>query len=81
VYDIISKKYIDRKVIVEGHTDNIGNKEYNQRLTEQRAHTVAKYLHSMGLHDKLSYKGYGEEKPINKNESSEGRKKKTEEMK
>lgn len=74
VSGIIAKKYGDREVIVEGHTDNRGDTAYNQNLSEQRAHSVAKYLKNRGVSDKLSYRGYGEEKPIADNLTGEGRK-------
>jgi len=75
VSDLVLKKYSDREVRVEGHTDNTGNSVYNRKLSEQRAHSVAKYLKSRGLLDKLSYRGLGEDKPIADNSSGEGRKK------
>src|SRR5438552_3690365 len=34
------RQYPDEEVSVEGHTDNVGSDEYNQRLSEQRAHSV-----------------------------------------
>ncbi len=73
--DVIKKKYPDRELIIEGHTDNIGRKEYNKSLSEKRARTVAEYLKQKAGHDKLSYRGYGDEKPIEDNSTKEGRKK------
>jgi outer membrane protein OmpA-like peptidoglycan-associated protein len=75
VSDLVLKKYSDREVLVEGHTDNVGNSSYNQKLSEQRAHSVAKYLKNRGNLDKLSYRGFGEDKPIMNNSTVEGRKK------
>jgi outer membrane protein OmpA-like peptidoglycan-associated protein len=75
VSDLVLKKYSDREVLVEGHTDNVGNSSYNQKLSEQRAHSVAKYLKNRGNLDKLSYRGFGEDKPIANNSTGEGRKK------
>ncbi len=75
VSEIIREKYGDREVIVEGHTDNRGNAGYNQTLSEQRAHSVARYLERRGVRDKLSYRGYGEDKPIADNSSADGRRK------
>jgi outer membrane protein OmpA-like peptidoglycan-associated protein len=72
VIDIIRKKYPDREIIVEGHTDNIGDKQYNQGLSDRRAESVAEYLKKGVEHDKLSYKGYGAEKPISDNATKEG---------
>jgi len=62
------------KVRIAGHTDNIGSEEYNQRLSEARAKAVYDYLISRGISaDRLSYIGYGESRPIDTNETSEGR--------
>lgn len=72
---IISEKYSDREILVEGHTDNIGSSDYNQRLSESRANSVAKYLKEKGLGDKLSYRGYGKERPLFDNNTAEGRSK------
>ncbi|MCX7817578.1 MAG: OmpA family protein [Syntrophales bacterium] len=62
-------------VVIEGHTDNIGGKEYNQKLSERRAQAVVKYLvEKFGVPAKqLSYKGYGMTKPIADNKTKEGR--------
>ncbi len=72
---IIREKYHDREVVVEGHTDSVGNEEYNMSLSELRSKSVAKYLKDRGGHDKLSYKGRGESDPIADNSTIEGRKK------
>jgi outer membrane protein OmpA-like peptidoglycan-associated protein len=62
------------KARIAGHTDNIGSEEYNQRLSEARAKAVYEYLISRGISaDRLSYIGYGESRPIDTNETSEGR--------
>ena len=75
IADIIKKKYPDREIIVEGHTDNIGEKDYNYSLSEKRAKTVAEYLKGKLGHDKFSYKGYGSQNPLADNSTEEGRKK------
>jgi outer membrane protein OmpA-like peptidoglycan-associated protein len=72
VTDIIRKKYPDREIIVEGHTDNTGARGYNQNLSEKRAANVADYLKKGVDHDKLSYRGYGSERPIGDNKTKEG---------
>jgi len=71
----IKKKYPDREIIVEGHTDSMGEKAYNQTLSEKRAMKVSEYLKSKSGHDKFSYKGFGMEKPLSDNSTAEGRKK------
>lgn len=59
---------------VAGHTDNVGSAEYNQELSEQRARTVYEYLVEKGIsEDRLTYKGYGLERPVADNDTEEGR--------
>lgn len=62
------------KIEISGHTDNIGNKVYNQILSEKRAKSVFNYLVSQKVdRTRLIYKGYGESKPIDNNETLDGR--------
>ncbi len=72
---IIKRKYPDREIIVEGHTDNIGGREYNQKLSEKRAQSVAEYLGERLGHDKISFRGLGQQQPIADNGTKEGRQK------
>jgi outer membrane protein OmpA-like peptidoglycan-associated protein len=63
-----------KKVRVEGHTDNVGGKSFNQRLSQQRAQAVREYLISQGVEPRrLLAQGYGMDKPIDTNDSEEGR--------
>jgi peptidoglycan-associated lipoprotein len=60
---------------IEGHTDNIGGKELNERLGLERAETVKRYLyeqHQIPLH-KMNVISYGEEKPVAPNKTKDGR--------
>ncbi|HCB63194.1 MAG: hypothetical protein A2W93_11515 [Bacteroidetes bacterium GWF2_43_63] len=62
------------KVKIQGHTDNIGSDAFNLTLSENRAHSVYNYLVSMGLSaSRLSYKGFGETKPVDTNDTEVGR--------
>jgi outer membrane protein OmpA-like peptidoglycan-associated protein len=62
------------KVEIGGHTDNVGKPADNQRLSEQRAKAVRDYLISKGIAESsLTYKGYGESKPVASNDSEQGR--------
>ncbi len=59
---------------IGGHTDSRGEDAYNQQLSEKRARAVYNYLVEHGINpNRLKYKGYGEQKPIATNETSEGR--------
>jgi len=52
------------RIDVEGHTDSMGPDDYNQRLSERRANTVADYLASKGIdRDRMRVIGYGESRP------------------
>lgn len=74
VIDFLNE-YPKVKVEIGGHTDSRGSDSYNQVLSENRARRVYEYLISVGKIDpaRLSYKGYGETKPIDTNETDEGR--------
>lgn len=66
--------YSDMQIEVGGHTDSKGSDSYNQRLSESRAKAVADYLISKGISERrLQYRGYGKSKPIDTNETEEGR--------
>jgi OOP family OmpA-OmpF porin len=62
------------KVEVQGHTDSTGADKHNMDLSEKRAHSVRDYLISKGVAEtQLTWKGYGETKPIADNKTKEGR--------
>lgn len=62
------------KVAIQGHTDNIGKDEDNLLLSDNRAKAVYNYLIEKGIAaDRLSYKGFGEQKPVATNDTEAGR--------
>lgn len=65
-------KTCDRvRIIVEGHTDDRGSASFNQRLSEQRAQSVAAYLKGAGISgDSLSAVGFGESRPAVANDTA-----------
>jgi outer membrane protein OmpA-like peptidoglycan-associated protein len=68
------KKYEDTNIVIEGHTDNVGKENYNQRLSERRAQAVADYATSIGVdRSRIRTMGYGEEQPVAENETEAGR--------
>lgn len=75
IINAIKQTYPDREIIVEGHTDNTGEANYNQALSERRAKTVADYILPKLEHDKLSYRGFGDKEPIASNDNPDGRQK------
>jgi outer membrane protein OmpA-like peptidoglycan-associated protein len=71
---IILKEYSDTTVTVVGHTDSVGDANYNQGLSEQRAQSVAGYLRSQGVvSQRLRVMGYGEQAPVASNSTKQGR--------
>ena len=65
---------MDVRILIGGHTDNIGQAAYNQRLSESRAESVFKYLVSQGINmNRLQYKGFGMNLPIADNATEDGR--------
>jgi OmpA-OmpF porin, OOP family len=62
------------KIGVYGHTDNVGNPQSNQRLSEERANSVMNYLVSKGLAtNRIETKGLGSTKPIADNGTASGK--------
>ncbi len=67
-------EYNQTIVEVSGHTDSVGSDEYNQRLSEQRAGSVANYLMGKGLlRERFEVVGMGERNPVADNASDSGR--------
>ncbi len=62
------------RIEIGGHTDNIGSYNYNKELSLNRARSVYEYLAENGIDpDRLEYKGYADTKPVDTNETDEGR--------
>ena len=62
------------RVSVEGHTDNRGAAAYNKKLSARRASSVMRWLVQHGIDTKrLQSAGYGFERPIDSNDTEEGR--------
>jgi len=62
------------QIEISGHTDNVGSDSYNKELSMNRARSVYNYLTEQGIESqRLTYKGYGENQPIDTNETPEGR--------
>lgn len=60
---------------IEGHTDNVGSPDINERIGMERAEAVKRYLyeqHQVPLH-KINIISYGEEKPVAPNRTRDGR--------
>ncbi len=60
---------------IEGHTDNVGDAIYNEKLGMERADAVKRYLyeqHQIPLH-RMNVISYGEDKPVGDNKTKDGR--------
>jgi len=63
----------DAVILVEGHTDNIGTEEYNQDLSLERAHAVARVLEERGYPNEIRIHGAGTSAPLASNATEAGR--------
>lgn len=64
----------EKKIVVEGHTDDRGAPEMNKKLSQERAESVLKYLAEQGVEQaRMKAEGKGESDPIANNDSPEGR--------
>jgi outer membrane protein OmpA-like peptidoglycan-associated protein len=85
--DVMPQSYVELRRLVEllqsnptmiielrGHTDDQGTREFNRRLSEARAQAVVDYLVAHGIdRRRLSAVGYGESRPVDTNDTPEGR--------
>ena len=68
------KKYPNRNVLIEGHTDSVGSEEYNLTLSERRAESVKESLTSRGIPEgRIITKGYGKKYPVASNDTAAGK--------
>ena len=69
------QKYPTAEITIEGHTDSVGKKVYNQKLSQRRGEAVKKYIVNKFSIDAKRIKtvGYGETRPIDTNKTAEGR--------
>ncbi|MEJ2097712.1 MAG: OmpA family protein, partial [Deltaproteobacteria bacterium] len=67
-------RYRDIKIVIRGHTDSIGNYEYNKRLSDFRANMVKIYFVGQGVDpDLITTMGMGPDDPIADNKTAAGR--------
>lgn len=68
------RAYPKRNVLIEGHTDNLGNEDFNVKLSQQRADAVRDLLTARGISpQRIRTKGYGPKFPVVDNDSAAGR--------
>ncbi|WP_034060291.1 OmpA family protein [Lacinutrix jangbogonensis] len=70
----ILKDYPKSNFTIEGHTDSVGSKATNQKLSEKRAKAVMNYLSENGISSsRLNAYGFGEDFPMYPNTTKDGR--------
>lgn len=68
------KQYPDRHVVIEGHTDAMGDPAYNEALSEKRADAVKTFLITQGVEPtRIQARGLGETYPVASNDTNSGR--------
>ena len=69
------KQYPTTTAFIEGHTDNVGDAEYNMQLSQRRAESVVNHLvETYGIdRSRLTARGYGMSKPVADNTSDAGK--------
>jgi outer membrane protein OmpA-like peptidoglycan-associated protein len=78
----ILERYPDKELLISGHTALAGTAEARQKLSEERASAVARFLMDMGVREKYNIytRGFGAEKPVapNTNEQNMARNRRVE---
>jgi outer membrane protein OmpA-like peptidoglycan-associated protein len=70
----VLKEYRDTDLIIEGHTDSTGKKDFNKRLSVSRADSVISFLESQGVdRSRMTGRGFADEMPVADNSSEAGR--------
>ena len=70
----VLNKYSNSTILVSGHTDNTGSAEYNLKLSQDRAQSVAAYLQGQGVSNtRFEVIGMGYSNPIASNATTQGR--------
>jgi general secretion pathway protein A len=72
----LMKSNLNTAAVIEGHTDSVGDPVYNKLVSENRAAAVRNFLVGQGIAlSRLSVAGFGSEKPLESNNTAEGRSK------
>lgn len=68
------RDHLERKISVEGHTDNVGGENLNTDLSFRRAEAVKNYLVASGINrNRINTNGFGESMPVASNNTAHGR--------
>ena len=70
----LMKRNKDMTIVIEGHTDSVGNPESNRILSQNRANAIKAYLEKKGIEsNRIKAVGLGDTKPATSNKTEEGR--------
>ena len=70
----VLNKFDRTRVEITGHTDNVGGRDYNYRLSQSRATSVANFLQSQKVNpQRFNIAGLGYEEPVASNSTAAGR--------
>ncbi len=70
----VLKEYKDTDLVIEGHTDNTGKKDFNEKLSKERAQSVVALLEAQGVQSaRLTGRGLGDSVPVADNTTDSGR--------
>ena len=73
ISEVLNNQAKGRRVSIEGHTDSIGSEDYNLKLSQRRADSVASELESEGISSsRVHTRGFGKKYPIAPNQNSDG---------
>lgn len=71
---LVVKEFNKTTIVVSGYTDSVGSNAYNQRLSENRAHSVADFLVNKKVNQaRIEAVGFGEKNPVADNKTKQGR--------
>lgn len=71
---LVIKEFNKTTVVISGHTDSSGSNSYNQKLSEDRARSVANFfVNKKVVQARLNVAGYGEKYPLATNKTAQGR--------
>lgn len=67
---VVLNKYEDTHILIEGHTDSTGPRDFNQTLSEKRANSVAAFMSGNSVDSaRLKTIGYGPDQPVASNDT------------
>lgn len=73
-FAVFMQSRVSMRVAIHGHTDAVGDAAKNLALSKKRAQSVQNYLIDLGVDkSRLSYQGFGANKPLASNQTAEGR--------